>query len=206
MLYEVAAETSKCRLVRTGMDPGEVYFYYVRAYQTTKQGDKKFSAPSLKVSTTVPVEGTSTIKNLLQTALAPVGSTMYVWGGGWNKADTGAGTDAKRIGLSPVWRSFCTIYISFLIRFCIQYIIYTPSHITRTIQSIVNLITVVLIIVGSFFIFCKTSPDVMSSTCKCCGHVWIVVGQCKDGSVVLLHSSPAGVQLCGPYVRHLICA
>lgn len=37
----------------------------------------------------------------------------------------------------------------------------------------------------------------MSSTCKCCGHVWIVVGQCKDGSVVLLHSSPAGVQLCG---------
>lgn len=37
----------------------------------------------------------------------------------------------------------------------------------------------------------------MSSTCKCCGHVWIVVGQCSDGSVVLLHSSPAGVQING---------
>lgn len=29
------------------------------------------------------------------------------------------------------------------------------------------------------------------------GHVWMVVGQCNDGSVVLLHSSPPGVQLAG---------
>ena len=39
--------------------------------------------------------------------------------------------------------------------------------------------------------------DIMSSTCKCCGHVWIVIGACDDGSVVLVHSSPAGVQLSG---------
>jgi hypothetical protein len=35
--------------------------------------------------------------------------------------------------------------------------------------------------------------DIMSSS----GHVWMVVGQCSDGSVVLLHSSPPGVQLAG---------
>ncbi len=35
--------------------------------------------------------------------------------------------------------------------------------------------------------------DIMSSS----GHVYIVVGTCTDGSVVLLHSSPPGVQLCG---------
>lgn len=29
------------------------------------------------------------------------------------------------------------------------------------------------------------------------GHVYIVVGECSDGSVVLMHSSPPGVQLCG---------
>ena len=39
--------------------------------------------------------------------------------------------------------------------------------------------------------------DIMSSTCSCCGHVWIVLGECSDGSVVLLHSSPAGVQISG---------
>lgn len=38
---------------------------------------------------------------------------------------------------------------------------------------------------------------IMSSTCQDCGHVWIVVGSCSDGSVVMLHASPPGVQLSG---------
>lgn len=29
------------------------------------------------------------------------------------------------------------------------------------------------------------------------GHVYMVVGSCKDGSMVFLHSSPPGVTLCG---------
>ena len=29
------------------------------------------------------------------------------------------------------------------------------------------------------------------------GHVWISLGMCGDGSVVLLHASPPGVLLCG---------
>ena len=29
------------------------------------------------------------------------------------------------------------------------------------------------------------------------GHVWIVIGECPDGSVVLVHSSPSGVQISG---------
>ena len=33
------------------------------------------------------------------------------------------------------------------------------------------------------------------------GHVYIVVGQCSDGSVVLLHSSPPGVMLTGTTTR-----
>lgn len=35
--------------------------------------------------------------------------------------------------------------------------------------------------------------DIMSSST----HVYIVIGKCSDGSVVLVHSSPAGVQICG---------
>ena len=37
----------------------------------------------------------------------------------------------------------------------------------------------------------------MSSTCNCCGPGGIVIGACEDGSVVLVHASPAGVQLSG---------
>ena len=47
-----------------------------------------------------------TLKNFLKTALMPVGKTMYVWGGGWNKEDTGAGIEAVSIGLSPNWEKF----------------------------------------------------------------------------------------------------
>ena len=52
-------------------------------------------------------DSTSTIKNFLTTAITPVGSTMYIWGGGWNKEDTGAGKDGVLIGLNPNWRNFC---------------------------------------------------------------------------------------------------
>ena len=44
------------------------------------------------------VDNQKTLQNFLTIAIQPVGQTMYVWGGGWNEEDTGAGQDAKRIG------------------------------------------------------------------------------------------------------------
>ena len=52
-----------------------------------------------------PVEKTS-ILGFLQTAILPVGQTMYVWGGGWNEEDTGAGVEAVTLGISPAWAEF----------------------------------------------------------------------------------------------------
>lgn len=57
-------------------------------------------------SVPVPVPGQRTLRNFLATALSPIGSTLYVWGGGWNEEDTGAGTEAVSIGLGPEWKSF----------------------------------------------------------------------------------------------------
>ena len=34
-----------------------------------------------------------TLENLLKTALLPIGKTMYIYGGGWNEKDTGAGIE-----------------------------------------------------------------------------------------------------------------
>ena len=42
----------------------------------------------------------STILHLLETAIEPVGSTMYIWGGGH------AGKEQTMIGVSPKWKKF----------------------------------------------------------------------------------------------------
>ena len=34
------------------------------------------------------------MERLLRTSLLPVGQTMYIWGGGWNQDDAGAGIEA----------------------------------------------------------------------------------------------------------------
>lgn len=102
--------TKQCKLVFKNKKRGSVYQYKVRAYKIYKKnGEEKriYSSFGAVARTTVAKNSTSTIKNFLTTALAPVGSTMYIWGGGWNKADTGAGTDGLRIGLNASWRKFC---------------------------------------------------------------------------------------------------
>ena len=35
------------------------------------------------------------------------------------------------------------------------------------------------------------------------GHVWISLGTCEDGSVLLVHSSPPGVSVCGTSIKQL---
>ncbi len=50
--------------------------------------------------------GVRTLKNLLQTALAPVGAALYVYGGGWDWQDEGAGPQARTLGVSSDWVRF----------------------------------------------------------------------------------------------------
>lgn len=46
------------------------------------------------------------LDRLLKNAMLPIGQTMYIWGGGWNEEDTGAGVEAVSIGVSPRWKEF----------------------------------------------------------------------------------------------------
>ncbi len=52
------------------------------------------------------VPGEKTVKNLLQTALLPVGRTLYLYGGGWNWQDDGASLEARSIGIAASWAAF----------------------------------------------------------------------------------------------------
>ena len=214
--------TAKC--VLTGRDKGKTYYYYVRAYALDRMGNRIYGNNSKIVSTTVAEQGQSTIKNFLQTAFTPIGSTMYVWGGGWNRADTAAGKEARQIGTCLRWRKFaknktarynyrdyryqihngldCSGYVGW----CIYNIrnvednrkgyVYSASKQAKKFADMGWGTYVERQNVTDY-----RAGDIMSSTCSCCGHVYIVIGQCKDGSVVLVHSSPSGVQISGTATR-----
>lgn len=46
------------------------------------------------------------MERLLRTSLLPVGQTMYIWGGGWNQDDAGAGIEAVTLGVSKRWAEY----------------------------------------------------------------------------------------------------
>lgn len=50
--------------------------------------------------------GVKTLKNFLSTALAPVGTALYIYGGGWDWQDVGASIQARTIGVSSDWVRF----------------------------------------------------------------------------------------------------
>ena len=204
------------------LKPGKTYYYRVRGY-LKKKGKTKYTNFSKVLKVKMPAKkaetaGTpkSTLKKLLQTGLQPAGSTMYVWGGGWNKADTGAGTAARTIGVSPKWKKFfnkqTSAYDYRTTRYQIENGLDCYGYIGWCIYNIMNTESgkkgYVMLAQNMAKNFAKRgwgsyrsadsvrnyrAGDIMSSS----GHVWMVVGQCNDGSVVLLHSSPPGVQLAG---------
>ncbi len=164
----------------------------------------------------ISVNTERTLKNFLKIAMQPVGTTMYVWGGGWNEADTGSGVESVSIGLSPGWKAFyekqtsgynykntryqvhdgldCSGYVGWAI--------YNLFH-TRNGESgyVMGAKKMAETFAGYGWgdyreagAVADFKPgDIMSAS----GHVYIVVGACNDGSIVIVHSSPPGVQLCG---------
>ena len=156
--------------------------------------------------------GVRTLSNFLATAMLPVGQTMYVWGGGWNEADDGAGVEAVTIGVPQRWREFflaqdsgynyentryrihdgldCSGYVGWLV--------YNTMNTESGGEGFVMPSTGMAKTFADMGFGDLTEEgfrpgDVVSMQ----GHVWVCLGTCEDGSVVLVHSSPAGVSICG---------
>lgn len=208
--------TRKTQITLSDLKQGKTYYFRVRGYQK-KNGKTKYTSYSKVVKAKMPIRGPkSTLKKLLQTALQPVGSTMYVWGGGWNKADTGAGREARTIGVSPKWKQFfekqTSAYDYNRTRYqiangldCSGYIGWCIYNIRNTENGKSGYVMLADQMAKNFAsrgwgtytakgsVKNYRAGDIMSSS----GHVYLVVGQCSDGSVVLLHASPPGVQLAG---------
>lgn len=160
---------------------------------------------------------TATMQELFQTALEPMGSTMYIWGGGWDSKNERSGKSATQIGISAKWAEFASMqdsdydfeehrYESENGLDCSGYvgwIMYNLFEEKDGRQGYVTFSTSMaedfasrgwgnLIINPHEFL----PGDVVSME----GHVWICLGTCEDGSVLLAHSSPPGVSVCGTVV------
>lgn len=213
---KLVKSTKSSRVTLSGLKQGSTCYYRVRGYQK-KNGRTKYTGYSKVIKVKIPLAGQkSTLKKLLLTGLQPVGSTMYVWGGGWNKADTGAGKEARTIGVSSRWKKFfqkqTSKYDYRKTRYqisdgldCSGYIGWCIYNILNTQNGKEGYVMLAQKMAKNFAsrgwgaytsagkVKSYRAGDIMSSS----GHVWMVVGQCSDGSVVLLHSSPPGVRLAG---------
>ena len=165
-----------------------------------------------------PTNGKKTIKNYLLGALQPVGKVLYVWGGGWN--------DSNRIGITQTminwynsqssnydysnWADLSTANRAKGFD-CSGFVGWATYQVMHSKTGEHSGYTVVSGEVGGYYKSLGWGTTINQSylsshsyTLKAgdigynSGHVWIVLGQCKDKSVVLVHSSNnAGVQIAG---------
>jgi len=167
------------------------------------------------VPVSAAVEKTS-LFGFLQIAMQPVGKTMYVWGGGWNEEDTGAGVEAVTLGVSPAWAEFaakqdgtydfretryqihdgldCSGYVGWAVYNVLESESGKEGYVLSSTKMAEDFASRGL---GDYIPAKEMTHwqagDIMSMK----GHVWIAVGMCEDGSVLLLHASPPGVSFCG---------
>lgn len=177
------------------------------------------SGPTATPTSALPQAGLCSLENLIATALEPVGSTMYVWGGGWNEADTGAGPEALSIGCGENWAKFADAqdagynYQDYRYRIhdgldCSGYIgwmLYNVFHTENSqlesdgyvMKSTAMSETLAGYGWGELIPASGAVNRKPGDICSMPGHVWLSLGMCQDGSVLLLHSSPPGVRICG---------
>ncbi len=162
-----------------------------------------------------------TVKNYLLNALKPVGSTLYVWGGGW------AQPTVTYKGLYPQWQQWYNANsgdydynnyrdLSQATRAkgldCSGFVAWSTYNVMQTKSGVGSGYADSAATVASTYAnygwgSLRTQAtlkknnyrgqfeagDVASSP----GHAWIVLGQCSDGSYVIVHSTPPCVQIAG---------
>ena len=165
--------------------------------------------------------GSKTIKNYLAGALLPVGKALYVWGGGWNDS-TRKGLSQTMTDWYNKWSSNPSAYdynnyrdLSTSNRAkgfdCSGFVGWSAYQVMQTQSGVGYGYTVVSGEIGSYYkgkgwgkILTQSDLAQDEWTLKPGdigyndGHTWIVLGQCSDKSVVIVHSTPqAGVQISG---------
>lgn len=196
----------------TKLIDGKYYVFDSNGVMTGSYTDSSNSGPTAPTSA-------RTLKNYLAGALQPVGRALYVWGGGW--------TDSTRKGVSPTWVSWYNSQTSSYnynnyrdlttanrIKGldCSGFVGWASYQVMHTKSGEGGGYTVVSGDIGSYYqntlkwgrivnqnylsqTKWKMQPGDIGYDS---GHTWIVLGQCSDKSVVIVHSTPqAGCQIAG---------
>lgn len=180
-------------------------------------------------------EGERTVTNFLKTALMPVGTTLYIYGGGWDWQDNGAAVQARSFGVSPDWVRFfesqdedftyrekdgdetkadpehsyypyggyneyyyagldCAGFVGWAVYNTLEteegkegYVIEATGMAKKLCERGLGEWTQDIKAPDGKNGYEMRPGDVMSVN----GHVWISLGTCDDGSVVIVHSSPS---------------
>ena len=160
--------------------------------------------------------GLTTVKNYLQAAIEPVGTTLYVYGGGWNEDDSGSGIEALSYGISPRWYEFfkendenynfedtmyqihdgldCTGYVGYVTYqvfgdfYRDNGYVFPSKDMTSEYADIFGGTLISRDSIDRYY-----PGDIMGTD----GHVFIVIGRCSDGSLLFVHASPPVVSICG---------
>lgn len=210
-----------CGCAKIAPSPTEIPTIETTAPTEATKATEATTAPT--EATTAPTEPTEppipeppTLLDLLTTATRPVGSTMYVWGGGWNEEDTGAGIEATTIGLPRRWANFarqqfpdydfedtryqihdgldCSGYLGWTIYNTLETEDGRPGYVYKASQMARTLSDLGL---GDYIPAKELDTPLPGDLMSMKGHCWLVVGRCDDGSVLLLHASPPGVIFSG---------
>lgn len=199
----------------TGMQTlsGKMYYFNTK-------GVLEYEVDESNASISAPGEA-HTIKNYLLGALQPVGSALYVWGGGW------AQPTATHIGVYPGWVTWFNsqgsyynyqnyMDLSAATRAkgldCSGFVGWSTYQIMQSKSGVgngyaVEASTVASVYAGRGYGTLRSQSalsknkylgqfhagDVGSMS----GHTFIVLGQCSDGSLVIVHSTPPCVQING---------
>ena len=247
-MFEIDGKESTFRMDNGTVNEDGAYDYPIQnilkegySYLVGISGNTIISAEETgdeKVSYVPKVQGTPgkrTLLNFLKTAMMPVGTTLYIYGGGWDWQDVGSAIQTRTIGVSPDWVKFFDehdedftykskdgnednsdpstsyypyggyneyYYAGLDCSGFLGWILYNTFETENGGDGYVG---------GSTGIAKRLSKmgfgewtqnvkapdgkngyemkpgDVMSIN----GHVWISLGTCDDGSVVIVHSTPA---------------
>ena len=157
------------------------------------------------------INGKKTLTSYLHNAFVPAGRTLYIWGGGWG-GDTAATNDSSKIGYQKTWQTFYNNYgkagydyTKYRFKYfsgldCSGFagwVLYNTMYTKDDQAYMVYQSTTVAPTYIKKGWATKTTTFHPGDVVSMSGHVWISLGTCSDKTVLLVHSSPKGVQISG---------
>ena len=218
--YYVNGSASRNKWVRIS---GKYYYFdgsgnlvkstVVDGYTVDANGARgsKVSDSSSTGSFKTTINGRKTLTSYLHNAFVPAGRTLYIWGGGWG-GETDATNDSSKIGYQKTWQTFFNNYAKagydytkyrfkyFAGLDCSGFAGWTLYNTMYTKDDQAYMVYQSSTVAPTYIKkgwATKTTTFHPGDVVSMNGHVWISLGTCSDKTILLVHSSPKGVQISG---------